>query len=451
MRSASSLRSTPARLPSQAPLSTRRAVRGGIFGNYVDQFDIFLPVIALAPASAHLFGSDNLVGNAGLIFVATLLGRPVGAAIFGPISDRIGRTATTKVSLTGVALTTLLIALVPNHTVLGGGTLLAILLLRFLGGIFLGGEYTSAIPLAMEWSNSDRRGLVSGLIMWMSPWANASIAGLVFVLQSTLDATSYNEWGWRTLFVLGSLLAFGMLIYYRARVEESPKWERTQRRANPLKEILIGAHRRALWQVFILMSGMWLLTNMAIPVLAGQLGSGGSLGDGGESDVRTLSFAMMCGTAASAFTMAACGHLSTFTGRRRFFIGFGLMAAALGPIAFLAIFTASALPSLVLLIIALQVVTVSVYGPVGAYLVERFPTAVRSSGYGVGYSLSIVIPALYPYYLPPLQGVLGEQGAVAALLAIGGILIAVGASLGPETARVNLGSEQLADSGEDRV
>ncbi|MEV8254735.1 MFS transporter [Rhodoglobus sp. NPDC076762] len=424
------------------PIGTKRAVRGGIFGNYVDQFDIFLPVIALAPASAQLFGSDNLVGNAGLIFVATLLGRPIGAAIFGSISDRIGRTATTKVALLGVALTTLLIALVPDHTVLGGGTLAAILLLRFVGGIFLGGEYTSAIPLAMEWSRPERRGLVSGLIMWMSPWANASIAGMVFVLQSVLDAAAYNQWGWRTLFILGSLLAFTMLFYYRARVEESPQWQRPLQRTNPLKEILVGRDRRALWQVFIMMSGLWLLTNMAIPVLAGQLGSGaGALGATGTLDGRTLSFAMMIGTAASALTMAACGHLSTFTGRRRFFMGFGALTAAAGPLAFLAVFAAPSLGQLVLGVIVLQVVTVSAYGPVGAYLVERFPTSVRASGYGVGYSLSIVIPALYPYYLPALQSVLGQQGAVAALLALGGVLIAAGAFLGPETARVDLDSE----------
>ncbi|WP_010206053.1 MFS transporter [Salinibacterium sp. PAMC 21357] len=432
---------------SKPPLPTRRAVRGGIFGNYVDQFDIFLPVIALAPASAQLFGSDNLVGNAGLIFVATLLGRPIGAAIFGSISDRIGRTATTKVALLGVALTTLLIALVPDHTVLGGGTLAAILLLRFVGGIFLGGEYTSAIPLAMEWSRPERRGLVSGLIMWMSPWANASIAGLVFVLQSVLDAAAYTQWGWRTLFVLGSLLAFTMLFYYRTRVEESPQWQRPVQRANPLKEILVGRHRRALWQVFIMMSGLWLLTNMAIPVLAGQLGSGaGALGATGTLDGRTLSFAMMIGTAASALTMAACGHLSTFTGRRRFFLGFGVLTAVTGPLAFLAVFAAPNLGQLVLGVVVLQVVTVSAYGPVGAYLVERFPTAVRASGYGVGYSLSIVIPALYPYYLPALQSVLGQQGAVAALLALGGVLIAAGAFLGPETTRVDLdaGDSELA-------
>jgi MFS family permease len=441
MRDAGPRISARAEVPPSAPPGMRRAVRGGILGNYVDQFDIFLPVIALAPASAHLFGPENLVANAGLIFVATLLGRPIGAAIFGPLSDRIGRTATTKVALTGVALTTLLIALVPGHAVLGGGTLGAILALRFLGGIFLGGEYTSAVPLAMEWSEPRRRGLVSGLIMWMSPWANATIAGLVFVLQGTIDAAAYGEWGWRIPFLLGAALAFGMVAYYRAGVGDSPTWKQDKRRANPLKEILIGKHRRALWQVFVLMSGMWLLTDMAIPVLTGQLGADAHL------DPRTISFAMMCGTAASAFTMAGCGHLSTFTGRRAFFVGFAVIAAVLGPVIFLAVFTAAGTAALVLLVVALQIVTVSGYGPVGAYLAERFPTAVRSSGYGVGYSLSIVIPSLYPYYLPALQSALGHQGAVAALLTLGGALVLFGALAGPETVRAGLGPARLPTTG----
>lgn len=412
------------------PPSERRAVRGGIFGNYVDQFDIFLPVVALAPAAGHLFGPDNLAANAGLIFIATLLGRPLGATIFGPIADRISRTTTTKIALTGVAVTTLLIALVPSHTILGTGTLLAIVALRFLGGIFLGGEYTSAIPLAMEWSDPKRRGLVSGLIMWMSPWANASTAGIVFVLLGVLDADAYAAWGWRLPFLLGSLLAFSMLLYYRTGVADAPGWQESVKRTNPLKDIFIGEHRRALWQIFTLMSGLWLFTYMAIPTLISELAIGA------DFDAETISFTMMCATAASAVTMAACGQLSTLIGRRTFFISFGLTGAALAPLTFLAIFTVEDTAGLVLLVVALQILTVSGYGPVGAYLTERFPAAVRSSGYGVGYSLSIVLPALYPYYLPPLQNLIGHHGAVAALLVLAGVLVLAGGLTGPETNKI---------------
>lgn len=412
------------------PADVRRAVRGGIFGNFVDQFDIFLPVIALTPAATDMFGPNNLVSNAGLVFVATLLGRPLGAVIFGPIADRFGRTRTTKVALAGIALTTFLIALVPGYSVLGGGTLFFIVGLRFLGGVFLGGEYTSAVPLAMEWSVPRRRGLASGFIMWMSPWANATIAGIVFVLLSTLTPSTYSAWGWRVPFLLGAALAVGMLVYYRFAVVDSPAWKHAVKKPNPLKEIFVGPHRRALLQVFVLMSGLWLLTDMAIPILTGELKVASQL------TPQSISFTMLCATAVSAVAMLASGQISTVIGRRTFFIGFGLLAAVLAPVTFLAIFRTNELPVVVFLVVALQIVTVSGYGPVGAYLAERFPAAVRSSGYGVGYSLSIVIPALYPYYLPALQAALGQQAAIAALLSLGGLLVLVGGMTGPETNKV---------------
>ena len=95
---------------------------------------------------------------------------------------------------------------------------------------------------------------------------------------------------------------------------------------------------------------------------------------------------------------------------------------------YLSVFRQHTPTSLVLLVVLLEVTTVSVYGPVAAYLTEHFPPAVRSSGYGLAYSLSIVLPALYPYYLPPLQHAIGAETAVAALLALAGILTALGAA-----------------------
>ncbi len=404
----------------------KRAIRGGILGNFVDQFDIFLPVIALAPAAAHLFGSGNLARNAALIFIATLIARPIGAAIFGPVADRIGRSTTAKLTIAGVAVTTLLIALVPPQFS-ENAALAWILVLRFLGGIFLGGGYTSAVPLAMEWSAPRRRGLVSGLIMWMSPWANATIAALTFMLLAWIGPAGYDSWGWRIPFILGAAMAVAMLAFYHRYVSDVPVAAKTAAARSPLGQIFVKAHGRRLAQVFVLMSGLWLFTNMAIAVLTGQLGSIGHL------DGQAISFTMFCATAVSAVAMVACGHLSTVTGRRRFFITFGALSTVVAPVVYLLVFQHQPLGATVAWVVVLQVVTVSVYGPVAAYLTELFPTAVRSTGYGVAYSLSIVLPALYPYYLPPLQHALGAQPAVAVLLGLAGLLVALGAALGPAT------------------
>lgn len=415
----------------------RAAIRGAILGNFVDQFDIFLPVLALAPAAAAVFGPGNVVTNAGLIFVATLLGRPIGAAVFGPLADRIGRTPTTKISIAGVAISTALMALIPSA--LGPATLLPFLALRFLGGAFIGGGYTAAVPLAMEWTRERRRGTVSGLIMSMSPLANATIAGLVFALLAGVGPAAYSQWGWRIPFLLGALVTFAMLIYYRTRVSDRPRPAGAPRpadaaRPRALREALAGQSGRALAGLFVLMSGLWLFTDTVVAVLPGQLKSSGRLGD------QSVSLIFLCATLASAVAMVALGRLSTRIGRRRFFVGFGVLSAVAAPVVFVPILPTAGTAWTLPLVALLQLLTISGYGPVAAYLAERFPAAVRSTGYGLAYSLSLVLPALYPYYLPPLQHLLGEQTAVALLIALGGVLVAVGAA-----ATRRQPSEQLRD------
>lgn len=413
--------------PTTVPIATRQSVarhawRGGIVGNYVDQFDIFVPVIALAPANAQLFGTQHLASAAGLVFVATLFGRPIGATILGPVSDRLGRTRTTRIALAGVAVTTLLIACVPDHRLLGSGTLFTVLGLRFLGGMFLGGEYSAAVPLAMEWSVPRRRGLVSGQIMAMSPIANATIAALTLGLVTVLGVDRYGSWGWRIPFLLGAALALGMLAYYRRWVTDAPV-AAAQRSRNPLGRMVSGHQLQTLARVLLLMTGLWLMTNMAVSVLTAGLSSDAGLGP------REVSLTMLCATVVSALAMTAAGHLSTRTGRARFFTWFGMAALPLGPAAYWGVFAAGS-RWIIVLVTLLQVVTVSAYGPVGAYLSEQFPAGTRSSGYGIGYSASIVLPSLYPWYLPPLQRLLGPHAAVAALLALAGLLVALGGHIG---------------------
>src|SRR5699024_4365732 len=181
--SMSAASSTPVALtPASLPPAGRAALRAGVVGNFIDNVHVFLPVTALAPAMLVLAGPAATASTAALIIVAMLFGRPVGGVVFGRISDRLGRTRTTRVAIAGTAACALAIAATPTHELLGGGTVALVLLLRFLCGIFVAGEYSAAIPLAMEWSPPRRRGLMSGLILSMAPWAQASIAFAVAVL-----------------------------------------------------------------------------------------------------------------------------------------------------------------------------------------------------------------------------------------------------------------------------
>src|ERR1700754_5025369 len=163
----------------------RSATLGAFFAEFVDMFDIYLPTVILTPALMYFQPAQLSPGAAGiftsLVFATTLVGRPVGAAIFGALADRIGRRKSTIVSVSGFGIITLLIALIPGYATVRIASYWILIVLRFLDGVCLGGGYTGALPLAMEYSPKHRRGLLGGVILAAFPLAYIAInlVGLV--------------------------------------------------------------------------------------------------------------------------------------------------------------------------------------------------------------------------------------------------------------------------------
>lgn len=430
-------------LVPELPPAGRAAVRGGVIGNYVDQLNIFLPVTALAPAMPTIGGPGVVAATAAYVVAATLVGRPVGAMIFGRIADRVGRTRTTRVAIAGTAACTLGIAAVPTYQAIGGWAVVWVIALRFVGGAFLAGEYTSAIPLAMEWSSPRRRGLVSGRIMSMAPWAQGTIALATFFLMWGLGLPAYSAWGWRLSFVAGGLASVGMLVYYSRRVADAPKAKAVSAGARGrLRDVLVGAHSGRLWRVFALMTGLWFMTNMVVIALPGRLALDAGISAG------QVPLVMVVASVAQALAMSVTGHWSTLLGRRRFLVWSGLVGLICGPVLLWAVLRPGPVWAIAAGAAALQVLTVCAYGPMGAYLSELFAASVRSTGYGTAYSLSIVVPALYPTYLPWLAWALGDVGAMVALVGLGASLVVAGAASGPRLGPVELdaGLDAVAES-----
>src|ERR1700733_7625040 len=120
----------------------RRAVLAACLGFFVDMFEVYLPVAVLAPALSY-FLPPHLSGTAQAtlfyaVFSVSLIGRPIGAVIFGHFGDRLGRRRTSLVSVAGFGIATLLIAALPGYARWGPAALAALLLLRLLDGIFVG-------------------------------------------------------------------------------------------------------------------------------------------------------------------------------------------------------------------------------------------------------------------------------------------------------------------------
>ncbi len=331
----------------------------------------------------------------------------------------------------------------PTYEILGGWTIVGILVLRFLGGIFVAGQYSAAIPLAMEWSTPRRRGLMSGMILSMAPWAQASIAFAVTGLLVVLGPENYATWGWRVLFVIGALLSIGLLVYYGRQVTDAPVFQRQTKAAAQkpgirrpgVRDVLTGRWATTFWQVFLLMTGLWLLTNSTVLLLTERLGTDTGL------TATNVSLTMGIASVAQAIAMAGAGHLSTYIGRRNLFLVWGLAATLMAPAIWWCAVTSSSVGQAIAFAALLQVITVAAYGPVSAYLSERFPTEIRSTGYGMAYSFSLILPALYPFYLPVIETMLGRHGSVMALVGLGGALLMLGAVLGPKLAPRTIGQD----------
>jgi MFS family permease len=405
-------------------------------GFFVDMFDIYLPVVALAPALSYFQPSSLTAGQVSFLFfstfAATLVGRPVGALVFGHFADTIGRRRLTLVSVAGFSGCTLAIAVLPGYASWGVAAPLALLGLRFLDGVFLGGEYTSATPLAFEHCPPAGRGLFGGLLMGAYAIAYLAISAIVLLLLELLPASDYAVWGWRIPFVLGGLLGL-VFLAYRARVPESDRWQQTSRSSRPVTEVVLGRFRRDLGQVLLLMCGLWFLSTSVVSVMPRLLVA--ELGRTPQWVTGVLLVAQVAVFAA----FAAVGALSQIIGRRRTLAAGAVVAGTLGLGLYAELASSPHSPgATVVLAVGVQVVVLGVWGVVTSYCNERFPTSVRSSGFGLGYTVAVVPASFYPFYLAALDRVMPSGLTQLVLLAVGAVLTLAGALLGPETVGADL-------------
>lgn len=422
----------------------KRSVWGAFVAFFIDNFDIFLPVIALGPA-IHYFVPETLpamtavVADA-MIFAATLIGRPLGALIFGHFADTIGRKRVTVICVFGFGIVTLIIAALPGYQHWGASVIWVFILLRLIDGIFLGGEYTAANPLAMEQCPKAKRGLYGSIIQSAASWGTSAIAIVTLLVLLGVPAgdldSPYVQWGWRIPFVIGALMAFALGIYYMRSIDESTLWEKAKKKGkteSPLKMLFRGENLKSFVQVFVLMTGFWLLLNASLAMMPGLLAR--NMGVHGTD----LTFALVVSYIVLAVGYILGGALSQRIGRRKYLMGTAVLSAVLGSIFYYLLLNAQPGDlAMIVLLATLTTVFVVLPGALGCvYINERFHTGVRASGFGLGYSLAIILPAFYVFYQQGLAFFMPFKYTVIALVVIGAALVFIGAAWGPETKDVD--------------
>ena len=349
----------------------RHTVLASFLGWTLDAFDFFLLTFAVSAIAA-----DFKVGRE-QVFVAvtfTLAARPLGAFLFGRLAERFGRRPILKLDIVLFSAFEFATAFSPN--------LAALIVLRFLFGFAMGGEWGIGASLALESIPAKARGVVSGLLQ-EGYAVGGLLAGLVFALF-------FDHIGWRGLFMIGALPAL-LVIYVRAKVPESTVWE-TARRAPPQERHVLTAMRgfwgRAMYLV-LLMTLFNCFSHGSQDVFPTFLKVQRGLDAHQTGIVTTI---MACGAVAGGVFF---GALSSRIGRRK-----GIVIAAL--LSLLMIYPwaySSTVATLALGAFLMQFMVQGAWGIVPVHLNELSPNAVRAMLPGLVYQTGNFISSLTPTLL----------------------------------------------------
>jgi len=192
----------------------RHTFLAGFLGWTMDSLDFFILIFCVPAIAAEFHTRPSEV--LGAVFLTQAF-RPVGALLFGMLADRYGRRPVLMVNILSFSVIELACAFAPSLT--------ALLALRALFGLAMGGEWGVGAALVFETLPKEGRGTFSGILQegYAAGSILASGAFALFFNGFVLGGLHVPGIGWRGLFILGSLPAL-LVFYVQARVEESPVW-----------------------------------------------------------------------------------------------------------------------------------------------------------------------------------------------------------------------------------
>ena len=403
-----------------------------------DLFDLFIILFVASTIGPILFPSGNATLELASVyasFAVTLLMRPVGSAIFGNYADRNGRRRAMIIGVAGVGTMTTLMGLVPTYA--GAGLIAPIIfvILRLGQGIFVGGIVASTHTLGTETIPAKWRGMLSGLIGGGGAGIGGGVAALFYlIISSIFPGDQFDHWGWRVMFFTGAIGAIFSYLLFR-RVEESPLFRRLQSgeavpTTAPIRELFSEAYVRIVVLNLLVVFGgatMYYLTSGFLPTFLGK-----------NVDMSKTDTAVVLIIASAVVVISATlgGHVSEIIGRRRTFIGLGIINLFALPLIYLQMkgLSSDDMGAVIGYAIALSFLANAGYAPVLVFLNERFPTRIRATGTAVSWNVGFALGGMTPTLVTGVSPTVHDFPVVLAIvLACAGVIYLIGAAIAPET------------------
>lgn len=372
-------------MPSASP-NIRRVVIASFIGTTIEWYDFFLYGTAAALVFNKLFfpNIDPLAGTmaAFATYAVGFFARPLGGIVFGHFGDKIGRKSMLVTTLMLMGVATVLIGLLPTYQTIGVAAPVLLVLLRFIQGFGVGGEWGGAVLMAVEHGGEGKRGYYASWVQAGVP-VGLLLANLVFHIFSSMPEAQFLAWGWRVPFLLGVLLLFiGMFI--RLKIMESPVFEQAKTSEPDASVPIIDVVRRHPRNVILAMGArfaenafFYIFTVLVLSYGTQQLGL----------DKGTLLNGVLLGSAVQLVAIPLFGALSDRVGRRPVYLG-GALFLLLFAFPFFWLVDMKTTHTVWLAIAIGLIGHAAMYGPQAAFFSELFGTKVRYSGASLGYQLA---------------------------------------------------------------
>ncbi len=363
--------------------NARHAVLAGFFGWTLDAFDFFV-VTYMYDVLAKQFG----VSKSQIIFTtfATLAMRPVGALIFGALSDRYGRRVPLMANVIYFSLIELLCGFSPNYKFF--------FVMRALFGIGMGGEWGVGASLAMEAAPVRWRGVLSGILQSGYPIGNLLAALAARFLLPT--------WGWRPMFWIGALPAL-LALYIRAKVPESEAWKQNRVASTGQVLRIVALEWKRVSYLVVLMTFMMFLSHGTQDLYPDFLQEVHRASTAVKSNIAII---YNIGAVVGAIIF---GHLSQVAGRRKGMIAaLGLSLVMIPLWAF-----GGSLTTLMCAAFLMQAGVQGAWGVIPVHLNEMSADATRGLMPGLTYQLGILLASPTNSIQYALRVRVGYQWAIA--------------------------------------
>lgn len=406
-----------AKTPATVKVNIGRIAATSLAATTIEWYDFFIYGTAAALVFPKLFFAASLPPAVAQIaaystFAVGFVARPVGGVLFGHFGDRVGRKRALVTALLMMGFGTTAIGLMPSYAQIGVAAPIILILLRFLQGLAVGGQWGGAVLLAVENAPPEKRGFYGSFAQMGVP-AGVFLSNAIFLtMGANVSVGAFAEWGWRVPFLLSFALV-GLAIYVQLKLEDTADFRalmelEAQKQAAEIKalateksvsldkarELLRAKKASPILRVLakhpieiLLSAGAFIASNATFYLMVTYAVSYATkVAHFQRNQVLT---ALLIGSGIGLPTIVIASAASDRWGRRVVYMT-GVILAGLWAFPFFQLINMGTFAPLVFAVTLGLMFNVFQYGPQAALMTEIFSTEFRYSGASLGYQIGAI-------------------------------------------------------------